>query len=70
MARDGSIVAATHAEGLARLAPDATTPSPVTAPGVEGGTAVALTPDGHGLYALGTGGRASVGAARRFWRAS
>lgn len=61
VAPDGTIYAATHAEGLARLAPGATTPTLIAAPGVEGSTAVALTPDGLGLYALGTGGLASGG---------
>jgi sugar lactone lactonase YvrE len=61
VARDGTIYAATHAEGLARLAPGATTPGLIAAPGVEGSTAVALTPDGRGLYALGTGGLSSGG---------
>jgi sugar lactone lactonase YvrE len=59
--RDGTIYAATHAEGLARLEPSATTPTTIAAPGVEGSTAVALTPDGRGLYALGTGGISSGG---------
>lgn len=61
VARDGTIYAATHAEGLARLAPGASTPAVIPAPGVEGSTAVALTPDGGGLYALGTGGLATGG---------
>lgn len=56
VAPDGTIFAATHAEGLARLAPGAVAPTAIAAPGVEGSTAVALTPDGRGLYALGTGG--------------
>lgn len=61
IAPDGTIFAATHATGLARLAPRATTPETIPAPGVEGSTAVALTPDGRGLYALGTGGVTSGG---------
>lgn len=61
VAADGTIYAATHAEGLARLTPGAATPTAIAAPGVEGSTAVALTPDGRGLYALGTGGLASGG---------
>lgn len=61
VARDGTIYAATHAAGLARLAPRGTAPTAIAAPGVEGSTAVALTPDGRGLYALGTGGFSSGG---------
>ncbi len=61
MAPDGTVYAATHAEGVARLASGAATPTTIAAPGVEGSTAVALTPDGRGLYALGTGGLASGG---------
>lgn len=61
VASDGTIFAATHATGLARLSPGATTPEIIPAPGVEGSTAVALTPDGRGLYALGTGGLTSGG---------
>lgn len=61
VAADGTIYAATHAEDLARLAPGAAEPSRIAAPGVEGSTAVALTPDGRGLYALGTGGVTSGG---------
>ncbi|MGG5890425.1 hypothetical protein ACLF3G_25235 [Falsiroseomonas sp. HC035] len=56
LASDGTIYAATHARGLARLAADADTPSVIPAPGVEGSTAVALTQDGRALFALGTGG--------------
>jgi sugar lactone lactonase YvrE len=58
---DGTVFAATHASGLARLAPGASTPDTIPAPRVEGSTAVALTPDGRGLYALGTGGLTSGG---------
>jgi hypothetical protein len=36
-------------------------PETMPAPGVEGSTAVALTPDGRALYALGTGGLTSGG---------
>ncbi len=61
VAPDGTIFAATHAEGIARLAPGESSPSVIAAPGVEGSTAVALTPDGRGLYALGTGGLFSGG---------
>ncbi len=61
VADDGTVYAATHATGLARLAPGATTPETIPAPGVEGSTAVALTPDGRALYALGTGGLTSGG---------
>jgi streptogramin lyase len=61
VAPDGTVYAATHAEGLARLAPGAAAPVAIAAPGVEGSTAVALTPDGRALYALGTGGLASGG---------
>jgi hypothetical protein len=61
VAGDGVIYAATHAEGLARLAPSADTPTTMPAQGVEGSTAVALTPDGRALYALGTGGLSSGG---------
>lgn len=61
VAADGTVYAATHAAGLARLLPGAAAPQPITAPGVEGSTAVALTPDGRALYALGTGGLASGG---------
>jgi len=60
MVRDDTISATTHAEGLARLAPGAVTPTTIAAPG-GGSTAVALNPDGTGLYALGTGGLASGG---------
>lgn len=61
VASDGTVFAATHGTGLARLAPSATTPATIPAPGVEGSTAVALTPDGRALYALGTGGLTSGG---------
>ncbi|MBB3896705.1 SMP-30/gluconolactonase/LRE family protein [Roseococcus suduntuyensis] len=61
VAADGTIFAATHATGIARLAPRAATPDTIPAPGVEGSTAVALTPDGRALYALGTGGLTSGG---------
>jgi hypothetical protein len=61
VATDGTVFAATHATGLARLAPGATTPETIPAPGVEGSTAVALTRDGRALYALGTGGLTSGG---------
>jgi hypothetical protein len=56
IAADGTIYAATHVEGLARLAPGATTPSAIPAPGLEGSTALLLTPDRRALYVLGTGG--------------
>lgn len=56
VAPNGAVFAATHATGIAMLAPGAATPSLIDAPGVEGSTAVALTPDQRGLYALGTGG--------------
>ncbi len=58
---DGAVYAATHAEGIAALAPGAAAPRLIPAPGVEGSTAVALTPDGRALYALGTGGVAGGG---------
>jgi hypothetical protein len=61
VAADGTVYAATHAEGIAVLPPGATTPRLVPAPGVEGSTAVALTPDARALYALGTGEVASGG---------
>jgi hypothetical protein len=61
MASDGTVYGATHAEGLARLPPGAGTSTTIAAPGVEGSTAVVLTPDGRGLYALGTGGLSSGG---------
>lgn len=61
VAADGTVFAATHSTGLARLAPGATAPETIPAPGVEGSTAVALTPDGRALYALGTGGLTSGG---------
>jgi sugar lactone lactonase YvrE len=61
VARDGTIYAATHGVGLARLQAGAATPVEMAAPGVEGSTAVALTPDGRALYALGTGGLATGG---------
>jgi hypothetical protein len=61
IAGDGTVYAATHATGIARLAPGATTPETIPAPGVQGSTAVALTPDGRALYALGTGGLSSGG---------
>ncbi|MGK7870050.1 hypothetical protein [Falsiroseomonas sp. E2-1-a20] len=56
VAADGTIYAATHARGLARLAAGADAPVTLPAPGVEGSTAVALSPDGRALFALGTGG--------------
>lgn len=56
VAPDGTVFAATHASGIARLAPGQDMPRVIAAPGVEGSTAVALLPDGSGLYALGTGG--------------
>jgi sugar lactone lactonase YvrE len=56
VAADGTIYAATHARDLARLAAGSDAPSTVPAPGVEGSTAVALSPDGRALFALGTGG--------------
>jgi hypothetical protein len=56
VAADGTVYAATHARGLARLAPGSDAPTLLPAPGVEGSTAVALTPDGRALFALGTGG--------------
>lgn len=56
VAPDGTIYAATHAHGLAALPPGADTPRAIPAPGLEGSTAVALTPDSRGLFALGTGG--------------
>jgi len=58
---DGSVVAATHAEGLAFLPAGEAAPRLIPAPGVEGSTAVALTPDGRAVYALGTGGLATGG---------
>ncbi len=61
VAPDGTVYAATHATGIARLAPGAATPETIAAPGVEGSTAVALAPDGRSLYALGTGGLTSGG---------
>ncbi len=61
VAADGTVYAATHAESLARLPPGAAAPMAMPAPGVEGSTAVALTPDGRALYALGTGGLAAGG---------
>ena len=56
VAPDGTIFAATHAEGIARLAPGAATPVLIPAPGLEGSTAVALARDRRSLFALGTGG--------------
>lgn len=61
LAPDGTIYAATHAQGLAAVtlprAPGAAAAVRlIPAPGLEGSTAVAMTPDGRGLYALGTGG--------------
>ncbi len=56
LAPDGTIYAATHSHGLARLAPGAAAPTQLAAPGLEGNTAVALTPDDRGIYVLGTGG--------------
>jgi hypothetical protein len=56
LAADGTLYAATHAEGIARLARGAAIPTLLPAPGLEGSTAVALAPDGTTLYALGTGG--------------
>ncbi|WP_144300236.1 SMP-30/gluconolactonase/LRE family protein [Elioraea rosea] len=61
IAPGGTVFAATHAVGIARLLPGASEPGVIPAPGVEGNTAVALTPDGRGLYALGTGGLFSGG---------
>lgn len=61
VAGDGTVFAATHATGLARLARGATAPETIPAPGVEGSTAVLLTPDGRALFALGTGGLTSGG---------
>ncbi|MBU8540631.1 SMP-30/gluconolactonase/LRE family protein [Falsiroseomonas tokyonensis] len=46
VAPNGTIYAATHAVDLARLMPGASAPVAIAAPGVEGSTAVALTPDG------------------------
>jgi hypothetical protein len=56
IAPNGTVFAATHATGIAQLAPGAAAPGVIDAPGVEGSTAVAFTPDQRGLYALGTGG--------------
>ncbi len=56
VAPDGTVFAATHAEGIARLAPGAATPVLIPAPGLEGSTAVAFAPDRRSLLALGTGG--------------
>jgi sugar lactone lactonase YvrE len=56
LAADGTVYAATHAQGLARLPPGADAPMLIPAPGLDGSTAVALTPDGRALLALGTGG--------------
>lgn len=56
IAPDGTLYAATHAQGIARLPRGAATPTLIPAPGVEGSTAVALAPDARSLYALGTGG--------------
>jgi hypothetical protein len=61
VAADGTIYAATHASGIARLARGAETPDTIPAPGVEGSTAVALSADQRRLYALGTGGLTSGG---------
>jgi hypothetical protein len=58
IAPDGMIYAATHAEGLA---PGATTPTPIPAPGLDGSTALLLTPDRRALYVLGTGGLSGGG---------
>lgn len=52
---DGTIWAATHAEGVARLAPGSSMPERVPAEGLEGNTAVLPVPGGGGLYVLGTG---------------
>lgn len=61
LAPDGTIYAATHAQGLAavtlaRAPGTAAAVRLMPAPGLDGSTAVAMTPDGRGLYALGTGG--------------
>jgi sugar lactone lactonase YvrE len=61
VAADGTVYAATHASGIARLARGAETPDTIPAPGVEGSTAVALSADQRRLYALGTGGLTSGG---------
>lgn len=61
IADGGAVYAATHAEGIALLRPGAAAAALLPAPGVEGSTAVALTPDGRALYALGTGGLFSGG---------
>jgi hypothetical protein len=53
VAADGTVYTATHGVGLARLLPGAAMPQMIAASGVEGSTAVALTPDGLALYALG-----------------
>lgn len=56
LAADGTLYAATHGQGLARLSPGGTIPTRLPAPGLDGNTAVAMTPNGQGLYVLGTGG--------------
>lgn len=61
VAPNGTVFAATHSTGIARLAPGAATPETIAAPGLEGSTAVALSADGRTLYALGTGGLTSGG---------
>lgn len=61
IAADGTVYAATHATGIARLARGAETPETIPAAGVEGSTAVALSSDERSLYALGTGGLTSGG---------
>lgn len=58
---DGTIWAATHAEGVARLRSGAARPDVLPAPGLEGSTAVAPVPGGGALYVLGTGGLAAGG---------
>ncbi|WP_203070297.1 SMP-30/gluconolactonase/LRE family protein [Falsiroseomonas ponticola] len=61
IAPDGTIYAATHAEGLARLPPGAATPVMFPAPGLDGSTAVLLAPGQPALYVLGTGGLSAGG---------
>lgn len=61
LAPDGTLYAATHAEGIAVLPPGAATPRRIPAPGVEGSTAVLVEPDGRSLLALGTGGLTAGG---------
>jgi len=54
VAPDGTILAATHATGIARLRPGAAAPELLAAPGLEGSTALLL--EGGAALVLATGG--------------